>query len=236
MIAIATAELKMMLRNRLVALSAILLPLAFGVYFVFFAEVGEAVALTAGMVAALTMATAGYVATTTTLAVRRETSMIKRLRSGAVSDGAILLGLTAPLTWISLIQAGLIMVGLTISSGSVPRSPLLLVVAATLLIAMLLGAAFVTSRFTRSAEQAQMTTLPVFMVVMGGVAWASLTDPGEFGPLRLVAPGGAFAELVRIGWNGGDLPSTVTALAVAVAWALVAGVAARRLFQWDRRS
>lgn len=236
MLTIASTEVLQLLRNRIVVISAILLPLGVAAYFVFLADVRGTVALTAAALAMMTMVTGSYVAVTTTVVVRRETSVIKRLRSGSVSDGTILAGLAGPLTALNLGQVLLIIAGLALSTRSVPESPFLLVVAALLLQVTLVGFALATSRFTNSAEQSQMTTLPLFAAFMVGAAWAAVAGPTEFGVLPALMPGGGFAELVIAGWQGADLFTVLAAITGSVTWAVLGCFASRALFRWDRRA
>ncbi|WP_152970245.1 hypothetical protein [Frigoribacterium sp. RIT-PI-h] len=94
-VAIGVAELRMLVRNRTVALSALLLPLAFGAGTFLFDLYG-----TGGMLAGVQivgMVGLGvYITATTTLAARRQSLYLKRLRSGSVSDTGITAGLVPP--------------------------------------------------------------------------------------------------------------------------------------------
>ena len=93
MLSLIQSELRMLVRNRLVAVCAILIPLGFGAFLIFSPPGGPAdqAGGTIATLQILIMVAMGvYVTGTTTLAARRQTLMLKRLRSGAASDTTII--------------------------------------------------------------------------------------------------------------------------------------------------
>ena len=96
MLSIARSELIQIFRNRLVLVTALLMPVAVSAFFIYqhelFAEIGSL-----GYIAALVMFTVLgiglYTTTVTTLASRRQNLFLKRLRSTAAGDAGILTGL-----------------------------------------------------------------------------------------------------------------------------------------------
>lgn len=234
--AIATAELRMLIRNRLVAACAILIPLALGVVFLFNVTGTDGIVFVAVMQLLIMTAMGVYVTATTTLAARRQTLFLKRLRSGVVSDRAILAGLVGPIVLVSVIQLAIIMVALSVAAGAVPANAWLLVVLVLAVEAMFVGFALATAGVTTSPEHAQVTTLPIFFLTLGVPFWVILTGTEDLGLLKQVLPGGTIPELMELSWLGGDL-STVPLLVVPLlAWAAVAVVAARIMFRWEPRS
>lgn len=235
MIAIATAELTMLIRNRLVAASAILIPLLFGAYLVF-NPVGGGGAGTVAVLQIMVMCAMGvYVTATTTLAARRQTLLLKRLRSGATPDAAIIAGLTLPLIAISVVQIGAILAVLGATSDSPPQHVWLLALAVVAAQAMFAGLALATAGVTTSPEHAQITTLPLFIGTLGVAVWVLFTGLSELGAVKLALPGGALAELVRLAWEGGDLSTAPLLVGLTLAWAVVAAIAARVMFRWEPR-
>ena len=236
MIPIAASELRMLVRNRLVAFCAILIPLALGAVFIINRppEGGLAFASTLQLVVMLGMGV--YVTATTTLAARRQNLFLKRMRSGSVSDAAIVVGLVGPIVLVSIVQVAVILIGLSIAGETVPVHGWLLVTVVLLVELMFAGFALATAGVTNSPEHAQVTTLPIFFVALGVPFWVLLTGTDELGWLKQSLPGGALPQLMNLVWYGGDLSRVAILLAPTVAWAAIAVVVARVMFRWEPRS
>jgi ABC-2 type transport system permease protein len=96
----------------------------------------------------------------------------------------------------------------------------------------------VTASFSRTAESAQVTSLPVMFVSLLG---SGVTVPLEVLPDRVASvcellPLSPVITLVRGGWTG-DLTAyeALGAVATALAWTLLAVFAVRRWFRWEPR-
>jgi ABC-2 type transport system permease protein len=233
MLPIAIAELKMLLRNRLVALCALVIPLVFGAIFLFNDVSGAAAAIASVQITA--MAGLGvYVTATTTLAGRRQTLFLKRLRSGAIGDRSILAGLVLPIVLVNVVQIAAILAVLVVNGDTPPAQPALLVAALLGTEAMFVGFALATAGVTNSPEHAQFTTLPIFFATFGIAMWVGFTGFADLGWLKRVLPGGGTVDLISAAWSGqvgGVLPSALGMLA----WAFVALLAARAMFRWEPR-
>ncbi len=236
MTAIARAELTMLARNRIVALSALLMPLAFAVYLVAMRDTfgggGPVAALQVLVMAAFGV----YITATTTLAGRRQTLFLKRLRSGSVPDRAVLDGLLAPVVAVNLVQiaAVLVVVGLT---GAAPAQvwPVLLAVLAVE--AMFVGLALATWGVTTSPEHAQVTTMPLFLLTLGIAAWSLIAGVKDLAVVKLALPGGAAAALVSEAWTSGITPGRALLLvAPTLGWAAVGVLIARATLRWEPRT
>jgi ABC-2 type transport system permease protein len=111
--------------------------------------------------------------------------------------------------------------------------------------------AYWTAAWTRNAEAAQLTSLPLILLVSVGPLTAAIPDLSD--PLRellSLTPGAAMSDLVRAGWFGLDGPTatdpTLTAAAtwgqaaeplrVIAAWTVLAVVLARRSMRWEPRT
>jgi ABC-2 type transport system permease protein len=236
MLAIALAEFRMLLRNRLVALLAVITPLAFGVVLLLNEPAGKDAGVIAVLQAVIMVALGVYLTGTTTLAARRQTLFLKRLRSGAVSDGAILAALLVPLVLVSMMQVCIVL-GALAATASAPRHPWLVAVSVLAAQLMFAGFALATASVTNSPEHAQVTTLPLFAVTLAGVIWVGTTGvSGELGWLKLLVPGGGLAEMVALGWAGDDLGSLPGAVVPSVVWAALAAVVGRGFFRWEPRA
>lgn len=112
MFAIARSELVQILRNRAVLVTSLIMPMAASAFFIAYREDFEELG-SLGYVGAVLVFTIGaftlYATTVTTLAARRQNLFLKRLRSTAASDPAILSGLVLPISVISLLQVTVIL-------------------------------------------------------------------------------------------------------------------------------
>lgn len=103
---------------------------------------------------------------------------------------------------------------------------------------MCVALAAVTAGFSRTAESAQVTSLPfMFVSVLG----SGMTVPLEVLPDRVASvcellPLSPVITLVRGGWTG-DLTAyeALGAVATALAWTVLAVFAVRRWFRWEPR-
>ena len=235
MFSIAVAELRMLVRNRLVAVCAILIPLGLGLVFIVQGSPGGAPTIAALQVM-LMIAMGVYVTATTTLAARLQTLFLKRLRSGSVSDGSIIAGLVTPIAVISIVQVVIVLAALSVSAGAPPANIPLLLVGVLATEAMFVGFALATAGVTNSPEHAQVTTLPLFLAVLGVSIWVTLTGFEDLGWIKRLLPGGGATELIITAWSGGDLSSVASLLAPTLAWAVLGVFAAKAMFRWEPRA
>lgn len=238
MLTIARGELIQLFRNRLVLVTALVLPAALSAFFIarheVFTEVGSL-----GYIATLTLffvlGIGLYTTTVTTLAARRQNLFLKRLRSTAAGDAAILGGLLLPVTAIAVVQIAVLLAVLAVVTGK-PANPLLLAAAVLATVVMMLALGLATAGLTNSPEHAQVTTLPISVGVIAVAGWVGLTGTGELTLLKRLLPGGSAAELVLDAWNGGKpAAGSLLLFAPTLAWVFVAVVLATRLFRWEPR-
>jgi ABC-2 type transport system permease protein len=234
---IALSELAQTFRNRSVLITSFFMPVAASAFFIWrreiFASVGE------GFIAALAVFTITafglYGGAVTSLAARRQSLFLKRLRSTSVSDTGILVGLVLPATVLAAVQTTLILVALASVTGQ-PTDLALLVVGSVLVIAMMIGLGLATAGVTRSPEQAQVTTLPISLGVIAIVNWVAITGSESLTTLKRLLPGGAATELLTRAWDGGvPAADVVVLIAPTLAWVVVSGALALKYFQWEPR-
>ena len=171
--------------------------------------------------------------------VRREELVLKRLRTGELRDAEILGGSALPAVLTGLVQCLVLTVACAVLLDmSAPSAPHLAVLGLLLGLVMCAALAAVTAAFTRTAESAQVTPMPLLIVSMIG---SGMFVPLELLPDRVASvcellPLTPVVTLVRGGWTG-DLSAaeTLAALATAVAWTLLAVFAVRRRFRWEPR-
>ncbi|WP_411113244.1 ABC transporter permease [Streptomyces sp. 029-5] len=238
MLSIARSELIQLFRNRLVLLNSFLIPLGACAFFVYKHETFTELR-SLGYIAAVVVCTVAafglYATIVTTLASRRQTLFLKRLRSTPASDAGILSGLVLPVTVLALIQVTVILVVLTAVAGK-PANGLLLAAAVVSTVIMMLGLGLATAGLTNSPEHAQVTTLPVSLGAVAVTNWVGITGTEELTLLKRLLPGGSATELAVNAWNGGvPVAESLPLLLPTLAWVVVAVALASRLFRWEPR-
>lgn len=238
MLAIAHSELVQILRNRAVLITSLLMPVAASVFFIYYRDVFEQIGSLGyiGAVLVFTIASFSLYATTVTaLAARRQTLFLKRLRSTAAGDPAILSGLMLPVGVISMLQVGVILGVFAAVSGG-PADVVLLVVAVVSTFLMMLALGIATAGVTHSPDHAQITTLPLSLGTIAVASWVGITGTESLTLLKRLLPGGSATELVVNAWNGGaPLAESLMLLAPTLGWVVVATVLASRMFRWEPR-
>ncbi|MCL6738100.1 ABC transporter permease [Streptomyces neyagawaensis] len=246
MTALARAELTLLGRSRATLVTAVLVPLLLPLSVrsatdqMDLDEVGLSIG-TVMLPAAVgfSLLFAVYAALTNIYVVRREELVLKRLRSGELRDPEILVGAALPAVGIAFAQCVLLAVGCTVLLDlGAPPAPHLAVLGVLLGIVLCVALAAVTASFSRTAESAQVTSLPVMFVSLLG---SGVTVPLEVLPDRVASvcellPLSPVIALVRGGWTG-DLTAyeALGAVATALAWTVLAVFAVRRWFRWEPR-
>ncbi|MFJ6011967.1 ABC transporter permease [Streptomyces sp. NPDC092952] len=194
-------------------------------------------ALTGGI--GIVLVQAVYMNLVSAYVARREDLVLKRLRTGEVTDPEILVGTALPSAALALAQVAVIVVAGTAFFGlAAPRRPELLLAGLLLGVVLLAGLAALTSAVTRTVQTSQLTTLPLFFISMTG---SGLFVPLEVMPDRMAAvcellPLTGVMTLVRTGWLGGaDGSEPLMAAATGLAWTVIAVFAVRHRFRWEPR-
>lgn len=254
--ALATAEVRLLVRNRTAMFTALALPVL-TVVALSSIGFGEETDLPLGAVV-VTMLTGFallyvvYYNLVSAYVARREELVLKRLRVGELRDGEILAGTALP----SIVVAGAQIV-LTAAISAVafgldapPNVPLaLLAVAGGVVMFVLLAAA--STAFTRNVEMAQVSTLPVLFLCMGSLIFSGVVMPADSVPDRVseivrFIPLTPVVDLVQLGLTGqtrdGDTvgfgaswSEAVAPAAILVAWIAIGVWALRRWFRWEPR-
>jgi len=235
-LAIAYAELRMLVRNKAVAAIAILMPLGIGLYSGFSVERNAGGASAVAGLQVLAMLGIGLYATaTTTLAARRQELFLKRLRSGTLPDTAIVLGLLLPLVLVAVLQIAIILGVLATASGITPGNIALLAVGVVAAALMCIGVAMATSAVTVSAEQAQVTCVPFLIALLAGGIWTGSTGPDEPSWIKRLTPGGAISEVISGAWAQMTWADALPGLLALAGWAAVGTAVGLRFFRWEPR-
>ncbi|WP_232661366.1 ABC transporter permease [Pseudonocardia sp. TRM90224] len=244
-IALAAAETKLILRNKTVAVSSMILPVALGIFWAITFDSGGDPARQAVVVAlqlAVVLGMGIYVTGTQTLVARRHSRVLKRMRTTGLTDRGLLTATIAPSVVLGVAQLVIFAVINAVTGAPLPLDPLALIVAVVGGVALAVTAALATSIVTPTPERSQITTLPLTFVLLGAaIAMAVIPLDGWWHAL-VVVPGAAMGTLVQIAMNGdmwvagpGGLPAGLPSLVATVAWPIVFAVLASRNFKWDPR-
>ncbi|MEO8749316.1 MAG: ABC transporter permease [Allobranchiibius sp.] len=182
---------------------------------------------------------------------RRDELVLKRMRTGEARDSELLVGTALPGV-ISALVLSVVAVPIAAALGQpLPVNPVLYVALAVAATIMVTAFAYWTAAWTRNAEAAQLTSMPIILLASVGPLVNTL--PGMSDWLREIltlTPGAAMSDLVRVGWFGLDGPGATQAsltfaetwsqaaqpLLVMAAWTAVAVVLARRSMRWEPRA
>ncbi|MER5747056.1 ABC transporter permease [Streptomyces sp. NPDC002225] len=246
MAALGRAEAALLARNRTAILVSLLMPAA--MVLAMKSAMKESVldgtglsvagaALTGGI--GIVLLQAVYMNLVSAYVARREDLVLKRLRTGEVTDREILVGTALPSAALALAQTAVIVAAGTAFFGlAAPRRPELLLAGLLLGVVLLAALAALTSAVTRTVQTSQLTTLPLFFISMMG---SGLFVPLDVLPDRMAAvcellPLTGAMTLVRTGWLGGaDGSEALMAAGTGLAWTVIAVFAVRHRFRWEPR-
>ncbi|MFJ4184552.1 ABC transporter permease [Kitasatospora sp. NPDC089509] len=180
-----------------------------------------------------------YSSVTGLYVARREELVLKRLRTGQVSDLAILTGGASMYVVVTVAQIAAVAAAVSVMSGTGVRQPLTALAGLLTGCALMAAMAATTAALCRTAESVMVATLPALFVLpmISGVYLPREVLPAPLGDLLLLAPLSATVDLVRSGWSA-ELTAldTLARIALSLAWtALFAWIAARR-FRWEPRT
>jgi ABC-2 type transport system permease protein len=242
---LARAHLLLMTRNRLTLLYGLVLPLL-PLLLLLSGDRGDtalgASAVTTALLTALLFPV--YYNILSLVVSRRDELVLKRLRTGETRDAELVVALSLPGVATAVVLSVLTLaVGLGAGLPAPTNVPLYLV--GTLVCAVMFVAfAFWTAAWTKTAEAAQMTSLPVITLAVIGTMSAAF--PQRFAEVVERTPTGALRRLVELSWFGEDgsrsvgfVDSAVAGgepLLVLVAWTGVAVWLAARALRWEPRT
>ncbi|WP_022929394.1 ABC transporter permease [Patulibacter americanus] len=234
-LALAASEVRLLVRNRLVAVTALVIPLITAAgYGASGLRYGDGWGGTVAFMILTMLLLTVYIAATTAVAARRSGLVLKRLRSGETPEWAILVGMLLPTVGLAVIQSVLI-AGMFLAYGAdLPENPPIVLGAAVGGAVLCAAFALATTRVTATPEMAQVTTMPFFFAALAGAFWITSKPIDEATTLMLVNPGGAVMHLVQGGWDGGG--DMLVAAAALVSWTGLAYEIAKRTFTWEPRS
>jgi ABC-2 type transport system permease protein len=247
-VGLARTNTTLMMRNRLTMVYAVLVPLL-PLGLLFLGERGDVDAASGTVASALLIALMFpvYYNLLSMFVTRRDELVLKRLRTGEVRDSEVVLSMALPGIVITLLVLLLTVVVALATGLPFPVNPVLLVLGVLLAAVAFVSLALWTASWTRTAEAAQMTSMPVLVLVTLGLLRQAFPESAQAWVALL--PGTAVNDLLRITWFG-RAPETGSGerfdfwatwaqagppLAVLVAWTVLAVWLARRSMQWEPR-
>lgn len=185
----------------------------------------------------------------TTYVARREELVLKRLRTGELTDVEILAGVAVPMGAVAVVQSVLaVATGALLLGLPAPVNAPVLVAGLLGGVVVFVALAALSSTVTRTVEMAQITTLPVLAVCLFGAGLAVPVEllPGPVAGVGRFLPLTPAMELMRLGWLGttgdglardfaGVLGAAARPAGVLAVWAVLAVVGVRRWFRWEPR-
>ncbi|MBG0828341.1 ABC transporter permease [Planomonospora sp. ID67723] len=252
---LARLDLTLVGRNTTVLFNVMLMPILIAAVYSTF-PVGETAGVSGRVfvltgVPGLMLAFAVFVNLVNAFTSRREELVLKRLRGGQPSAAAVMAGSGLSALVIFLGQVVLLGIWVHRFEGILPANVPLVVLAAVLGVAVfgLIAAAF--SGMTPNAELAQVTVLPVLLVMMvaAPVAFPADALPGPLAVVAGLLPVTPIVEMMRTGFLGanhftgggekltmveqwvGALPS----IGIMLGWIVIGALLARWLFRWEPR-
>ncbi|HEX6353916.1 ABC transporter permease [Actinophytocola sp.] len=241
MLALSVVELKLLLRKKLTAFSAIVVPLAL-VAMTLFGKPPPNAAEWANVLSSqfmLLLALSVFMVSLMVFTARRQSLVLKRLRTSALSDGQILLGVLGPVMVVGLAQSAAYFAACLLADAPAPANPLLVVFGVLLGVVVATALGVATACLSRSVEATQITSVPVVMAGVAGIFLSGMASPA-LAAVGVAMPLMGPADLVAKGWSSagamvGDVPVVPLDIASAVLWLAVAGVVFSRLFRWEPR-
>ncbi|MET8577131.1 ABC transporter permease [Streptomyces sp. NPDC005012] len=179
-----------------------------------------------------------YSSVTGLYVARREELVLKRLRSGEVSDPVILAGGASLYVALTVVQIVVVSAVLSLMFGSAVRQPLSAVAGLLAGVALMCTMAAATAALCRTVEATLVATLPAIFVLpmISGVYVPLDVLPDSLAQVLAYGPMTGAVDLVRSGWTGElGWAAGFARWAVTLVWAgLFAWIAARR-FRWEPR-
>ncbi|WPF66002.1 MULTISPECIES: ABC transporter permease [unclassified Corynebacterium] len=172
------------------------------------------------------------------ITARRDEKVLKRLRVGELTDPDILISLAVPAVFSSLAVVGLSAAALFLLGSPLPDNPAPLGIALILGIPLSWGLALLTSTITPNAEGAQITSMPIVIVIMLSPAPTRLAFPDTIAEVIGYSPFAAISDLIHLGWSESTISligsdDLLRTLLLLIAWVLLCCWGGIRFMKWN---
>lgn len=254
---LARAESLQFLRNKTLLVNATLLPMGFGLamYLVLSGDdeqskiQASAVAMEYFLLFALMFVQ--FYTVLSMVTTRRDEGVLKRLRTGEARDAEILGSSSFPGAVLTVLFT-VVMSGLLMALGAPgPVNVVPIIVAVLLGLVVTSGLALVTSGFTKNPEAAQITSMPVMLLMFATMGNFRQMYPEGVNEVLARTPFALIFDLLQYGWAGNTtvdrmndvapltsgevLGETWQMMLILVVWAGVCVWAGARYVRWDVR-
>lgn len=239
--ALAKAEFTLLRRNTVQVMYAIALPLAVPLLFIPLAnnaEMDEQLGMVVALILAIGLVFVSYYNTLSAAVNRREEQVLTRLRAGEVGDSTILTSLVTPGLFLGLVMSvGMFAVAVAALDLPIPTNISLLAACVIVTVVLFLLAGLVTAIYTRTAESAQITSLPVIMVLTVGPSLLTMRSlmNDRLATITEYVPTTAMADVMATAWFGADIADATKPMLILIGWVVATAMIVATKFRWSRR-
>lgn len=257
--ALARAETLQFVRNKTLLINAAVVPIAFALV-MYFVQSGndeaskvDAAATAMEYFLLFALMSVQYYTVLSMVTTRRDEGVLKRLRTGESRDVEILSASSFPGAVLTIVFTVVIAVLLMVLGAPGPVNVVPIIVAVLLGLAVVSGLALVTSGFTKNAEAAQITSLPVVVLLFASMGLFRQLYPEAVTEIVDRTPFALIFDLAQYGWAGNTMMDRISAdgaaplssgevlaetwqmMLILVVWAVVCLWAGAKYVRWDVR-
>ncbi len=257
--ALARAETLQFVRNKTLLINAAVVPIAFALV-MYFVQSGndeaskvDAAATAMEYFLLFALMFVQYYTVLSMVTTRRDEGVLKRLRTGESRDVEILSASSFPGAVLTIVFTVVIAVLLMVLGAPGPVNVVPIIVAVLLGLAVVSGLALVTSGFTKNAEAAQITSLPVMVLLFASMGLFRQLYPEAVTEIVDRTPFALIFDLAQYGWAGNTMMDRISAdgaaplssgevlaetwqmMLILVVWAVVCLWAGAKYVRWDVR-
>ena len=257
--ALARAETLQFVRNKTLLINAAVVPIGFALV-MYFVQSGndeaskvDAAATAMEYFLLFALMFVQYYTVLSMVTTRRDEGVLKRLRTGESRDVEILSASSFPGAVLTIVFTVVIAVLLMVLGAPGPVNVVPIIVAVLLGLAVVSGLALVTSGFTKNAEAAQITSLPVMVLLFASMGLFRQLYPEAVTEIVDRTPFALIFDLAQYGWAGNTMMDRISAdgaaplssgevlaetwqmMLILVVWAVVCLWAGAKYVRWDVR-
>ncbi|HIW90584.1 MAG TPA: ABC transporter permease [Candidatus Corynebacterium avicola] len=214
--ALARAESLQFVRNKTLLINATVVPMAFALVMYFIQsgndEASKVDAAAAAMEYFLLFALmfVQFYTVLSMVTTRRDEGVLKRLRTGESRDVEILAASSVPGAVLTIVFTAVIAVLLMGLGAPGPVNVVPIIASVVLGLAVVSGLALVTSGFTKNAEAAQITSMPVMLLLFASMGIFRQLYPDTVAEIVDRTPFALIFDLAQYGWAGNTMVDRIT--------------------------
>lgn len=183
-----------------------------------------------------------FMTSMTVYTARRQSLVLKRLRTSELTDTGVITAITMPVVTMGVVQVLVFVVFCLVVGAPTPEHPWLLLLGLAFGVLMTVAAGMAVAAVSRSVEATPVTAFPLIVLTLTGLFVQDAPDAPAVAAgvmLPLIGP----ADLIAKGWTGYDSGATLTSvpplalgLASTLLWAIVFAAVIGRFFRWEPRA